>query len=99
MLLEVQADLKRRITEGAVALFNVQIDDAVIEVPRDVTHGDLATPVAFDLAKRIKAESGEKRNPRELATALAEWLRDPLHAPAAIGRAEVAGAGYINFSL
>ena len=44
--------------------------------------GDLAFPIAFDLAKRIKAATGEK-NPRDLATKLAEGLTAM---PASLGR-------------
>ncbi len=99
MLLDVQTQLKRRISEGASALFSVTIDDPVIEVPKDLTLGDLATPVAFELAKRIKVATGEKRNPRELATALAEWLGAPERSIAGAARFEIAGAGYINVSL
>lgn len=99
MLLELQQNLKERIAAGAAALFNVDLEDPVVETPRDLTHGDLATPVAFELAKRIKAATGEKRAPRDLATALADWLREPANAPERIGRIEIAGAGYINFSV
>lgn len=99
MLLDVQAQLKRRISEGASALFSVTIDDPVIEVPKDLTLGDLATPVAFELAKRIKVATGEKRNPRELATALAEWLGDSARSIAGVAGITIAGAGYINVSL
>lgn len=97
MLFDLQTTLKRRIAEGAEALFDVAIPEPVVEIPRDLSHGDLATPIAFELAKRIKAETGEKRNPREIATALAEWLlRSEIEG---IERAEIAGAGYINFAI
>jgi arginyl-tRNA synthetase len=99
MLLDVQTDLKRRIAEGAASLFGVTVGEPAIEVPRDLAFGDLATPVAFELAKRIKAETGEKRNPREIATALAEWLGDASRAVSGVGATSIAGAGYINFSL
>jgi arginyl-tRNA synthetase len=54
--------------------------------------GDLAFPLAFDLAKRIKAATGEKRNPRELAGRLAAGLEGI----AGIARVEIAGPGYLN---
>src|SRR5262249_6019162 len=57
--------------------------------------GDLAFPIAFDLAKRIKSATGEKKNPRELATRLAEGLT----AMPGVARVEVAGAGYLNVFL
>src|SRR6185503_6397350 len=61
----------------------------VLELPREFAHGDLASPVAFVLAKALK------KNPREVATALAEKLG----ADALIDRVEVAGGGYLNFFL
>lgn len=97
MLLSLQNEIKKRITAGANELFGVTIDDPVIEIPKDVKHGEFATPVGFDIAKRIKADTGEKRVPRDLATALAEWLRSPEHAIDGILTIEIAGPGYINF--
>ena len=99
MLLDLQTTLKERIAAGAAALFDVAVDDAVVEVPRDLAHGDLATPVAFEIAKRLKAATGEKRNPRDLATALAAWIAEPANAVPGITGAAIAGAGYVNFTL
>ncbi|HEX8337548.1 MAG TPA: arginine--tRNA ligase, partial [Pyrinomonadaceae bacterium] len=62
------------------------------EVPPRTDLGDLAFPVAFELAKRIKQATGEKRNPR----AIAEELKQVLEADEAVERVEVAGAGYLN---
>jgi arginyl-tRNA synthetase len=72
--------------------FDIALDDLVVEVPPKTELGDLAFPVAFDLAKRIKAATGEKKNPRELATKLAEGLKSL----SGVARVEVAGAGYLN---
>ncbi|MGH8324992.1 MAG: arginine--tRNA ligase, partial [Steroidobacteraceae bacterium] len=61
----------------------------VVERTRDVQHGDFATNVAMRLAKAAR------RHPRELAQAVVAALpANPL-----IARAEVAGAGFINFFL
>jgi arginyl-tRNA synthetase len=54
--------------------------------------GDMAFPVAFDLARRIKQATGEKRAPR----AIAEALKPVLEAVEGVWRVEVAGAGYLN---
>jgi arginyl-tRNA synthetase len=99
MLLDLQNDLKARIASAAEALFIVPVDDPVIEVPRDLAHGDLATPIAFEIAKRVKASTGEKRNPREIANLLAVWFADEANGAPGIAGASVAGAGYVNFSL
>jgi arginyl-tRNA synthetase len=95
MLLDLQSTLKRRIAEVAKDAFNVAVGEPVVETPRDLSHGDLASPIAFELAKRIKAETGEKRNPRELAMVLAERLLTG--GVPGIERIEIAGAGYVNF--
>ncbi|MGB8327732.1 MAG: arginine--tRNA ligase [Steroidobacteraceae bacterium] len=61
----------------------------VVERTRDARHGDFATNVALRLAKSVG------RNPRELAQAIVAALPpDPL-----VVRAEIAGAGFINFYL
>jgi arginyl-tRNA synthetase len=61
----------------------------VVEPPREVAHGDMATNVAMVLAK----DAGKK--PRELAEAIAEKLRtDSL-----IAKVDVAGPGFINLTL
>ena len=61
----------------------------VVERTRDTQHGDFATNVALRLAKPAR------RNPRELAAAIVAALPpNPL-----VARAEVAGAGFINFHL
>jgi len=62
---------------------------ATIERTRDAQHGDFATSVALRLAKSAR------RKPRELATAIVAALPpSPM-----LRRAEVAGAGFINFYL
>jgi arginyl-tRNA synthetase len=60
-----------------------------LERPKQAAHGDYASNVALALAKRAR------RNPRELAQALAAAL------PASnlIDHAEIAGAGFINLFL
>ena len=63
-----------------------------MEVPPKIEFGDLAFPVAFELAKQIKQQSGEKRPPRTIA----EALKSRLETVDAVNRVEVAGAGYLN---
>ncbi|THF65113.1 arginine--tRNA ligase [Pseudothauera rhizosphaerae] len=67
-----------------------QADTAILlERSRQASHGDFATNVALQLAKPLK------RNPRELAA----LLLAELPASALVAKAEVAGAGFINFTL
>ncbi len=64
--------------------------DIVLERPREVSHGDLATNLALRLAKRLG------RKPREVAEQLVAKLEldDTL-----ISKVEIAGPGFINFWL
>lgn len=60
-----------------------------LERPKQAGHGDFATNLALQLAKPLR------RNPRELATVLLAELPQS----AFVAKAEVAGAGFINFTL
>ena len=60
-----------------------------IERTRDASHGDFASNVAMRLAKPAR------RNPREIATAIVDALPDS----DAIAKADIAGPGFINFTL
>jgi arginyl-tRNA synthetase len=91
----LKTELARLLTEALRklegSLLPAPIDPSVvtIERARDTQHGDFASNVAMRLAKAAK------KNPRELAQAIVAALpANPL-----IVRAEVAGAGFINFFL
>ncbi|MCE3198120.1 arginine--tRNA ligase [Paenibacillus sonchi] len=62
----------------------------VLEVPKDKAHGDLATNAAMQLTKIAK------RNPRQIAEAIIGHLDK---SAASIEKAEIAGPGFINFTL
>ena len=91
-ILDLQNTLRTRVAETAHAAFGVELDNLACEVPPKTELGDLAFPVAFELAKRIKQATGEKKNPRELA----ERLKTELESFDFVDRVEVAGAGYLN---
>src|SRR5690606_14207902 len=63
--------------------------DLVLERPRNRDHGDWASNVAMQLAKKLGT------NPRELAQRIA----DEVVSVDGIASAEVAGPGFINFRL
>ena len=75
--------------EGTLLPAPVDATVATVERARDAAHGDFASNVAMRLAKAAR------RNPRELAQAIVAALP----ANALIVKAEVAGAGFINFFL
>jgi arginyl-tRNA synthetase len=91
-LLDLQQVLRNKVIETAKNVFNIELEQIASEIPPKTELGDLAFPVAFELAKRIKQETGEKQNPR----AIAEQLKAALETHEAVDRVEVAGAGYLN---
>lgn len=75
---------------GAITLASDSIPDSVtVERPRNREHGDWATNVAMQLAKRAGM------NPRDFAALLAEELREH----DGIDGVDVAGPGFINIRL
>ncbi|MEE2061932.1 arginine--tRNA ligase [Rhodococcus artemisiae] len=60
-----------------------------VERPRNPEHGDYATNVAMQVAKKVGV------NPRDLAT----WLAEALTAAEGIDSADVAGPGFLNIRL
>ncbi|BBZ76963.1 arginine--tRNA ligase [Mycolicibacterium anyangense] len=60
-----------------------------VERPRNPEHGDYATNLALQVAKKVGA------NPRELAG----WLAEALTAADGIASAEVAGPGFVNLRI
>lgn len=60
-----------------------------LERPRDPTHGDFATNLALQLAKALK------KNPRDIASQLVAELPNSV----LVSKVEMAGAGFINFTL
>src|ERR1700710_1255864 len=59
------------------------------ERPRNPEHGDYATNLALQVAKKVGA------NPRELAG----WLVEALVASPGISAADVAGPGFVNLRI
>lgn len=89
-----QLDFKQHLTELlADALKSVAPESTdtafVVERPKDARHGDYATNLAMQLARPLR------QNPR----ALAEQIIKALPLSAWIEKAEIAGAGFINFTL
>jgi arginyl-tRNA synthetase len=76
------------VREAAARTYDVELDRIHVERPGDASHGDFASNVALANAKVFR------RNPREVATALAEAIDAPC-----VERVEVAGPGFLNFWL
>src|SRR5262245_65663807 len=91
----IQEAVRQALLTAIKKLFDIDIADLNAEVPPRTELGDLAFPVAFELAKRLKAATGQKQNPRDIANKLA----DSLQGTPDLAGVEVAGAGYLNLYL
>jgi arginyl-tRNA synthetase len=91
-LTELQESLRGLVRRTAAEKFGVELEQVAAEVPPRPDLGDYAFPVAFELAKRVRQETGQKTNPR----AVAEELKTALESGAGVARVEVAGPGYLN---
>src|SRR5437588_4306279 len=91
-LIELQNQTKTTLRQAASELFDIELSQIVAEVPPRTDLGELAFPIAFELAKQIKQKTGEKRAPR----AITEALKSKLEAIESVNRVGVAGAGYLN---
>jgi arginyl-tRNA synthetase len=85
----IRAELSLAVREAARRAFGVEVARVVLERPPNAALGDLATPVAFDLAKTLK------KAPRAIAADLAAALALPDGARSA----KVEGGGYLNVFL
>jgi len=80
--------LKRAKDKGDLKLETQPV--ITLETPKDKNHGDLATTVALTMAK------SEGKPPRKIAETILANIQDE---EGIIARSEIAGPGFINFSL
>jgi arginyl-tRNA synthetase len=93
--MSIQDTIRSRTRTAIENVFDVELADVSAEVPPRTELGDLALPFAFELAKQLKAATGQKQNPRDLASRIAGELAGIR----GVSRIEVAGAGYLNVFL
>ncbi|HEV2645732.1 MAG TPA: DALR anticodon-binding domain-containing protein [Acidobacteriaceae bacterium] len=89
----IQLALQARIQAILLAKYDVTLPQLAIEQPPNIALGELALPVAFELAKRLR------KAPRAIATELAAELNATLDQLTGVASVEVAGAGYLNIRL
>lgn len=89
MLLSIARNLERALLARIKERYQIHYDSLSFTIPPKIELGELALPIAFDLARKIK------RPPLEIARELAS---DAEGFPG-IGKADVAGGGYLNFHL
>jgi arginyl-tRNA synthetase len=89
--INVFADTLQRVRAAARVVLpeGTDVSRVQVEPPRDAGHGDIATNAAMVLAKDVR------RNPRELAQAIAAQLRTD----STVASADIAGPGFINLTL
>jgi arginyl-tRNA synthetase len=88
MILEsILEQLTETLKSRTLALFGHPVERVVLQTPPKLSMGDLATPIALELAKALK------RKPREIA----EQLAKDMTLPALVATVSVEGAGYLNF--
>ena len=85
----LQERLQRRVAEVLKERFDVEFASFAVELPPKIELGEMALPVAFELAKRLK------KAPRAIAAELQPALAET---PGVAG-VEIAGAGYLNIKL
>ena len=85
----IRRDLSASLAEIVQKLYGVSVERVVLERPPKIAMGDLASPLAFDLAKSLR------QPPRAIASAIASSIV----LPPGIHEAHVEGGGYVNFSL
>jgi arginyl-tRNA synthetase len=79
--------LTETLKSRTLALFGHPVERVVLQTPPKLSMGDLATPIALELAKALK------RKPREIA----EQLSAGMQLPTLVASVSVEGAGYLNF--
>ncbi len=89
MILDLQKQFEQHLRTVLAAKYNLELATLPLEIPPDLKFGELATPVAFELARKLR--KAPKIIAQEIVAALG-----PLEGFRSF---EVAGAGYINARL
>jgi arginyl-tRNA synthetase len=87
--LELQNRLAAHLRSVLQAKYDLQLETIPIEIPPDLRFGELATPIAFELARKL----------RKAPKIIAQEIVAALGALQGFAGFEVAGAGYINARL
>ncbi len=85
----LQQKIQGRIEALVRERYGIALGGVAVELPPKIEFGEMALPVAFELAKRLK------KAPR----AIALELQQELAAISGVASVEVAGAGYLNVKL
>ena len=89
MVLELQKRLGDHLRALLAAKYNLQLENIPLEIPPDLKFGELATPIAFELARKL----------RKAPKIIAQEIVAALGHVDGFASFDVAGAGYINARL
>ncbi len=89
MYLELKNRLESHLRDALKAKYDLTVESIPIETPPDLKFGELATPIAFELARKL----------RKAPKAIAQELVAELGTPRGFASFDIAGAGYINAHL
>ena len=89
MILELKKRLEAHLRAVLQARYDIQLETIPLETPPDLKFGELSTPIAFELARKLR--KAPKIIAQEIVTALGGLE--------GFAGFEVAGAGYINARL
>ena len=89
MYLELQKKLGARLRAVLREKYDLEVENIPLEIPPDLKFGELSTPIAFELARKL----------RKAPKAIAQEIVAALGTLEGFAGFEVAGAGYINARL
>ena len=92
MYLELQKRLGARLSAVLKEKYDLELEAIPLEIPPELKFGELSTPIAFELARKLR------KAPKVIAQEIVAALSRP-EGIAGFASFEVAGAGYINARL
>ena len=89
MYLELKDRLESHLRDVLKSKYDLIVENIPLETPPDLRFGELATPIAFELARKL----------RKAPKVIAQEIVEALGMPRGFASFEIAGAGYINAHL
>ena len=86
---ELKKRLESHLRDVLKAKYDITVENIPLETPPDLKFGELATPIAFELARKL----------RKAPKVIAQEIVAELGTPRGFASFEIAGAGYINAHL
>ena len=87
---QIENSLKLALKDAIKKSFDLDVEDILIERPKDLSHGDYASNVAMKICKMAKSR------PLDVANKILDNLDK---ASANIDKVEIAGPGFMNFFM